>query len=253
MTLAYTAGTGGTISGTTPQTLQYGTDATTVTAVPDIHYHFTAWSPGGSSNPVRTDTNVQASGTYVASFALDQFSVNLRRERFRRRHKSRHADRGLWYAGESEEQFLHAYDIQLYGLEHRGHWQRNTLRHRCRFSIPASNTTLYAEWTLAPIATTTTVASSLNPSTYGQSVTLTATVLTQGTGLPVTQGSVVLYDNGVSGGSGCSGTQLASGTPNAQGKVSATTTALGGGIHSITACYTGSAPLQDSTAISHRR
>ena len=39
-TLTYTAGAGGTISGTTPQTVNYGADGTIVTAVPDPGYHF---------------------------------------------------------------------------------------------------------------------------------------------------------------------------------------------------------------------
>ncbi len=43
-TLSYSAGVGGTISGTSSQTVNYGSDATTVTAVPNTGYHFTGWS-----------------------------------------------------------------------------------------------------------------------------------------------------------------------------------------------------------------
>jgi len=43
-TLTYTAGAGGTISGTSPQTVNYGTNGTTVTAVPNTGYSFVQWS-----------------------------------------------------------------------------------------------------------------------------------------------------------------------------------------------------------------
>ena len=39
-TLTYTAGANGTITGTAPQTVDYGTSGTEVTAVPDPGYHF---------------------------------------------------------------------------------------------------------------------------------------------------------------------------------------------------------------------
>lgn len=244
--LTYTAGTGGTISGTTPQTLQYGTDATTVTAVPNAHYHFTAWSPGGSSDPVRTDTNVQASGVYVASFALDQFSViyNGNGSDGGNNPGTQTADYGSQVNLRNNTFTRTGYNFTGWNTTAAGngtHYAAGTA-----FTIPANNTTLYAEWTLAPVATMATITSDKNPSNFGDTITLTGTVLAQGTGLPVAQGTAVIYDNGVSGGPGCSGTQLASGTPNAQGKITATTASLGGGIHSITVCYTGASPFQDS-------
>ena len=45
-TLTYSAGTGGTISGTTPQSVAYGGSGTQVTAVPNTGYSFVNWSDG---------------------------------------------------------------------------------------------------------------------------------------------------------------------------------------------------------------
>ena len=39
-TLTYTAGANGSITGSAPQTVNYGADGTAVTAVPDTGYHF---------------------------------------------------------------------------------------------------------------------------------------------------------------------------------------------------------------------
>ena len=58
-TLTYTAGTNGTISGTSPQTVNSGGSGTAVTAVPNSGYHFVDWSDASTANP-RTDTNVTA-------------------------------------------------------------------------------------------------------------------------------------------------------------------------------------------------
>lgn len=75
-TLTYIAGTGGTITGTTPQTVNKGSDGTKVTAVPNAGYEFVKWSDGlqcflpeGCPNQgERQDKNVQASATYTATF-----------------------------------------------------------------------------------------------------------------------------------------------------------------------------------------
>src|SRR5207253_3099509 len=56
-TLTYTAGAHGSISGTSPQTVNYGADGTAVTAVADTGYHFVNWSDSSTQNP-RTDKNV---------------------------------------------------------------------------------------------------------------------------------------------------------------------------------------------------
>ncbi|MFA5107733.1 MAG: M14-type cytosolic carboxypeptidase, partial [Patescibacteria group bacterium] len=73
-TLTYTAGANGSITGTTPQTVNYGADGTEVTAVPDTGYHFTSWSDGVLTT-VRTDTNVTANVTVTANFAIDTFTL----------------------------------------------------------------------------------------------------------------------------------------------------------------------------------
>src|SRR5438552_464323 len=79
-------------------------------------------------------------------------------------------------------------------------------------------------------ATTTTLDSSLNPSTYGDSVTFTATV-TSVSGTPT--GSVTFYDSAT-----CSGTVLAGPTTlDANGKAGFTTSSLTVPPHTITACY----------------
>ena len=67
-TLTYTAGEGGTISGTSPQTVDYGTDGSQVEAVPNSGYYFASWSDGSTENP-RTDTDVEEDIEVVANFA----------------------------------------------------------------------------------------------------------------------------------------------------------------------------------------
>ena len=74
-TLSYTAGTGGTLTGVTPQTVDYGEDGTAVTAVPDLGYHFVDWSDGSTANP-RTDLNVMVNVNVTANFAADTFTLS---------------------------------------------------------------------------------------------------------------------------------------------------------------------------------
>jgi len=69
-TLTYTAGSHGTISGSSPQTVAYGASGTEVRALPDAGYHFVAWSDGLTSAS-RTDGNVTADLSVTASFASD--------------------------------------------------------------------------------------------------------------------------------------------------------------------------------------
>ncbi len=73
-TLTYTAGANGSIIGTTPQTVNYGTDGTAVTAQPDSGYHFVRWTDGSTQNP-RTDLNVTANITVQAIFATGTFTL----------------------------------------------------------------------------------------------------------------------------------------------------------------------------------
>lgn len=66
-TLVYVAGGHGSITGTSPQTVNHGASGTAVTAVPDTGYHFVRWSDGSTQNP-RTDTNVTADLSVTAQF-----------------------------------------------------------------------------------------------------------------------------------------------------------------------------------------
>jgi predicted outer membrane repeat protein len=67
-TLTYNAGAGGSISGTTPQTVASGADGAQVTAVPNTGYRFVRWSDDVMTAS-RTDTNVTADITVTAIFA----------------------------------------------------------------------------------------------------------------------------------------------------------------------------------------
>ena len=72
--LTYSAGANGSLTGSTSQTVNYGSGGTAVTAVADATYHFVQWSDGSTDNP-RTDTNVTGDVTVTASFAIDTFSL----------------------------------------------------------------------------------------------------------------------------------------------------------------------------------
>ena len=75
-TLTYTAGAHGTISGTSPQTVNYGASGTPVTPNPSAGYHFVNWSDGSTANP-RTDTNVTANKSVTASFAITSYTLTV--------------------------------------------------------------------------------------------------------------------------------------------------------------------------------
>ncbi len=67
-TLTYAASAGGTISGTSSQSVISGGNGTGVTAVPASGYHFVKWSDNNTSAS-RTDTGVGADRTLTATFA----------------------------------------------------------------------------------------------------------------------------------------------------------------------------------------
>ena len=68
-TLTYSAGTNGTLTGTTSQTVNYGVDGSPVTAIPNSGYHFVNWSDESTQNP-RTDSDVTENISVTANFAI---------------------------------------------------------------------------------------------------------------------------------------------------------------------------------------
>ncbi len=86
------------------------------------------------------------------------------------------------------------------------------------------------------VGTTTTLTSTQNPQTTGQSVTLTASVVEQGSNNPVTSGGTVTFlDNGQSPAGVANNTV----TLNGSGQAAITTSSLIEGDHVITATYNG--------------
>ena len=73
-TLTYAAGTNGSLSGTTPQTVVHAASGTAVTAVPATGYSFVNWSDGSTANP-RTDTNVMTNKSVTANFAINTYTL----------------------------------------------------------------------------------------------------------------------------------------------------------------------------------
>lgn len=76
LSLAYTAGANGSLTGSALQTVNRGSDGTEVTAVANPNYHFTSWSDGVTTAS-RTDINVQSSKEVTASFALNPTPIDL--------------------------------------------------------------------------------------------------------------------------------------------------------------------------------
>jgi hypothetical protein len=102
-------------------------------------------------------------------------------------------------------------------------------------SLKASTSAGLAQ-TVQKYATATNLTSSLNPSTYGQSVTFTATVTSTGPAIPTGN---VLFQNG--------GTTLATVSLNANGVATLTRSNLSAGTLSITATYKGD--TQSATSV----
>lgn len=113
------------------------------------------------------------------------------------------------------------------------------LKRSCKSKEPGVGATL----TLSSIPTTTTLASSLNPSAYGEPVTFTATVTPQGSGTPT--GTVTFSENGIT---------LGTATLNASGQTTFTTNSaaqgnpLPRGTDSIVAQYGGDSTFASSTS-----
>jgi uncharacterized repeat protein (TIGR02543 family) len=78
LVLTYTAGTGGDISGTNPQSVTYNSTGSAVTAVPRTGYHFVSWSDNGSTQAARLDVNVITDIFATANFAIDTFTLKYK-------------------------------------------------------------------------------------------------------------------------------------------------------------------------------
>jgi len=82
-TVTFVAGANGTLSDTSPQTVDYGSNCTAVTAIPNANYHFVNWTGANgfnsTANPL-TVTNVTSDMTITANFATDTYTVNFAAE-----------------------------------------------------------------------------------------------------------------------------------------------------------------------------
>ncbi|MCK9858471.1 S-layer homology domain-containing protein [Paenibacillus sp. ATY16] len=72
--LTYAAGPNGSLTGDKSQSVTHGGNATTVTAVADLGYHFVGWSDG-YTNASRTDSNVTGTLNVTALFAIDTYKL----------------------------------------------------------------------------------------------------------------------------------------------------------------------------------
>ena len=124
-TLTYTAGSNGTISGTSPQTVSYGTNGTAVTAVPNTGYRFVNWSDGSITNP-RTDSVVTNSLRVTANFAANAANAVLQwtttsnsitdgSGTWNQNALSITAGTGAWYDGTNYGQTMNSGDTVTFG------------------------------------------------------------------------------------------------------------------------------------------
>jgi len=96
-----------------------------------------------------------------------------------------------------------------------------------------SNASLFQ--VVEPVATTTTITSSLNPAPYGQTVTFTATVTSAASAMP--SGNVTIKD----------GKKILGSAPLVNGQMQISTSLLAEGGHTLTATYAGSANFSGSS------
>ncbi|HZV82067.1 MAG TPA: DUF1566 domain-containing protein [Geobacteraceae bacterium] len=72
--VTFTAGAHGSLTGTTSQTINYGSTATSVTAIPDPTYAFVNWTEGAAvvgTNATLAVGNVTAAHSYTANFVIN--------------------------------------------------------------------------------------------------------------------------------------------------------------------------------------
>lgn len=72
--LTYSAGSGGSITGSLNQTVDEGNNGTEVTANPDAGYNFDGWSDG-INTASRTDSNVISDVNVTASFSAESYTL----------------------------------------------------------------------------------------------------------------------------------------------------------------------------------
>ncbi len=77
-TVTFVCGTGGTLTGTTIQTIAHGANTTAVTAVPDSGMHFTGWT-GSVTSTLETIAPFQVTGdmTITANFDFNTYTVTF--------------------------------------------------------------------------------------------------------------------------------------------------------------------------------
>lgn len=78
--VTFAAGPNGALSGDTIQTVTYNLSTTTVTAVPNVGYHFVNWTEGGTPVSTNADlmvTNIVAPHSYLANFAINTYILNF--------------------------------------------------------------------------------------------------------------------------------------------------------------------------------
>jgi autotransporter-associated beta strand protein len=103
----------------------------------------------------------------------------------------------------------------------------------------ATSTSSALSQTINQAATTSSVASSINPTVFGQSVTFTATITSDAPGSGVPTGIVTFMDGA---------TSLGTNTLDGSGQTTLSTSALSVGSHSITIVYTGDTDFSTSTS-----
>lgn len=74
-TLTYISGSHGTISGSSTQIVNYGSNGLQVEAVPDENYRFVEWSDG-STSPIRTDYDIREDKSFTAEFVINQRTLS---------------------------------------------------------------------------------------------------------------------------------------------------------------------------------
>jgi len=76
LSVTYSAGDGGSVTGTTLQTVVYGSAGSEVIAVPNTGFRFVKWSDDVPF-AARTDTNVTVDISVTAEFAINQYSITF--------------------------------------------------------------------------------------------------------------------------------------------------------------------------------